>query len=492
MLIRRAEIDATGTWDVRVEGECVVALQRDLPPAPDEVVIEAFGGALLPGLHDHHLHLYAMAAAEDSARCGPPAVENRAALARALSHAAPRNGWIRAVGYHDSVAGPLGRAELDAMRSDLPVRLQHRSGALWILNSAGVNRLGLDRGVDAPGVERDADRRATGRLFRLDDWLRTQLGSSARPDLTAVGQRLARYGVTGATDATPGNDAGTLAALAAAVSDWELPQRLLVMGGLDLPDLQHPALERGAVKILLSETRLPAFHSLCATLEAAHRGGRAVAVHCVTRTELVVALRALAEVGVVEGDRIEHAAVAPPDVMVLLAGLGVSVVTQPNFIFERGDAYAVEVEASEQPWLYRCAGFVEASLPLAAGTDAPFGDPDPWLAVRAAVTRRTASGRSLGSDEALSPERALALFTSPAHAPGGPPRRVVAGAPADLCLLDAPWDTMRRELSSERVTATWCRGRLVWQRGDLAVRSAVRPYRVSASTRRRSPEATGP
>ena len=65
--------------------------------------------------------------------------------------------------------------------------MQHRSGALWMLNSAACRALGLDAGADAPGVERDGRGRATGRLFRLDAWLRERLGEEALPDLAPVG-----------------------------------------------------------------------------------------------------------------------------------------------------------------------------------------------------------------------------------------------------------------------------------------------------------------
>ena len=80
------------------------------------------------------------------------------------------------------------------------------------------------------------------------------------------------------------------------------------------------------------------------------------------------------------------------------------------------------------------------------------------------LERRTEAGLTLGPDEALEPERALGLFTSPPEAPGAAPRRVGVGAAADLCLLDAPWQVARRELSSRRVRATFREGSLIWQR----------------------------
>ncbi len=461
MLIRGAEVAGRAPLDVRVAGAHVAELGEGLRPAPGEAVLDASGGALLPGLHDHHVHLFALAAARDSVPCGPPRVRSRDDLARALRAAEPKNGWLRGVGYHESVAGLPDRHDLDALVPAVPLRVQHRGGALWILNSPAVAALGLDDGVHADGVERDGQGRATGRLYRLDGWLRARLGPGAPPDLSAVGRQLAGLGVTGVTDATVGNGEEELAAFTAAVARGDLPQGIHLMGGDALASSPHPRVSIGPRKVMLDDAALPAFEELEATVARAHAAGRAVAVHCVTRAELVFALEAFRSAGTRPGDRIEHAAVTPPQLLEQLAALPLTVVTQPNFVRERGDAYLQEVEPADRPWLYRAKAFQDGGVPLAAGSDAPFGDPDPWRAMQAAVDRCTEGGASLGAAEALSPERALALFTTSPGEPGGRPRRVAAGQPADLCLLDRPWREARRGLSSSRVRATWAAGALV-------------------------------
>jgi len=458
VLIRAAEVSGK-RHDLRLENGCIAELAERLTPRAGEEVLEADGGALLPGLHDHHLHLFALAVAGRSARCGPPQSVDRAGLAAALRTVEPHAGWLRGVGYHESVAGLLDRGLLDALDLAHPVRVQHRSGAQWGVNTRGIAALGLDAGVDAPGIERDAAGRATGRLFGLDTWLRARLPRTGRPELTEVGRRLAACGVTGVTDATVGNGPEELRAFSDALVKGELRQRLVLMGSVALPEPEAGMrLSRGAVKLVLDEFRLPELDELTQRIAEAHAGGRGVAIHCVTRVELVLAVSALAAAGGRNGDRIEHAAVAPDDVLPHLAALPLSVVTQPNFVAERGDAYRVDVEPRDRPWLYRCRGFLTAGVPVGAGTDAPFGDPDPWQAMRAAVERRTASGVEFGVGEALTPEQALALFTTPPDAPGAAPRRVGVGAPADLCLLDVPWSEARLDLSARHVRATLCAG----------------------------------
>jgi predicted amidohydrolase YtcJ len=294
---------------VQLADGCVAQVGRCLERRRGEPCSTPRAGAPA-GLHDH-LHLFALAAALSSVRCGPPSVCDAAALARALAQCPPSGdseGWIRGVGYFESVAGELDRARLDRLVPARPLRIQHRSGALWMLNSAAVVELGLDRGTDAPGVERDAAGRATGRLFHLDAWLRDRLERAAPPGLAGVGALLSSFGVTGVTDATPGNGPAELRALVGASDRGQLRQRVLVMGTPGLPVPAHALIERGAVKLRLDESALPDFDEFVSRVDQAHRGARAVAIHCVTRAELVLAAGALQAAGTLPGDRIEHAA----------------------------------------------------------------------------------------------------------------------------------------------------------------------------------------
>jgi len=469
VLIRGAEVEGYAPLDVRIAGERIVAIAAGLPRLSGEPVFDARGGALLPGLHDHHVHLHALAAADTSVMCGPPAVASADDLGAALrSAAASGRGWLRGVAYHESVAGPLDRDRLDAWVADRPLRVQHRSGALWMMNSTAVLELERGGGALPDGAERDARGRATGRFFRADTWLRWSL-SDAAPPLAAVGARLASFGVTGLTDASAGNDAAALRHLADAADAGALPQRLLVMGEPGLPEPASARVARGAVKALLDEPELPEFDAFCARIRAAHDEGRALAVHCVTRAQAIFAAAAFREAGTRRGDRLEHASIAPPELVQLVAGLRLAVVTQPHFIAERGDDYRRDVAREDVPWLYRARGWLVAGVPLAAGSDAPYGSPDPWRAIASAVQRASPSGARLGPGEALSPEQALALYTATPDDLGGPPSRVATGAVADLCLLDRPWRAARERLSSDDVLATWCAGRPAWARDGHAL-----------------------
>jgi predicted amidohydrolase YtcJ len=459
LLIRDTEIEGR-RCSVSVRGGHVEEIAATLTRAPGEEVIDAAGGALLPGLTDHHLHLFALAAAFASVRCGPPDVGDRAALRAALHRTAPdRHGWIRGVGYDERVAGDLDAAGLDALRADVPVRVQHRSGGLWVFNSRAAERVGLAHGRH-PGVERDTAGRPTGRVWRADDWLRERLPRVAAPSLAAVGRRLAGHGITTVTDATPNLSAGSVDALAVEADSGRLPQRLLLLGApLGTPPTARPA--PGPWKIVLADSGLPDLTLLTEEIDAAHRLGRPVAVHTVTAVSLALLLAALEQTGVLPGDRVEHAAVVPAEAVPVVRRLGLRVVTQPGFLADRGDAFLDDTPPHEHADLYRCASFRRAGVPLALSSDAPYGPLDPWSVIRAATTRRIPGGRIANPEERIGAAAALASYLSPPHSPGSPPSRLRGGSPADLVLLSVPLAAALSHPSADLVRLTLIAGR-VW------------------------------
>jgi predicted amidohydrolase YtcJ len=381
----------------------------------------------------------------------PPAFD--AAVATA-GRAADPGTWLRVVGVDDR-HGPLDAHRLDRLAPGRPVRAQHRSGAAWMLSTAARVEAGL-------GDEFD-----DGWIHRRDEHLRARWAAlEGRPALGPVGDRLSALGVTGVTDATPFREPGGPALLAAARREGQLPQRVAVTGGPTLADAAVPqGLARGPVKVVVEDHDLPSSGELVAAFVAARRAGRPVAVHCVTRVALVLALTAWEDVGAVPGDRIEHGSVIPVELFGPIAELGLTVVTQPAFVRAHGDRYLRDVEPDDLPHLYRCGSLLAAGIATAGSTDAPFGPDDPWTAIATAIGRTTEGGRSLGPDEAVDPEVALDRFLATLESPGGPPRTVRAGTPADLVLLDRSRRAALADPSSSHVRTTWIGGRVAHDGG---------------------------
>ena len=422
MLIQRATLLDGRVTDIRV-GAVIDELGDGLAAQRGETVLDARGGTVLPGLHDHHVHLRSAASALDSLMLGPPRVRTEEELAQALSRTAPNpEGWIRAIGYHESVAGELDRAALDAVVPDIPVRVQHRSGALWILNSVALRLLGMPEHPD-------------GRLRASDRWSEALQRRDA--DLTELSRRLTALGVTGVTDATPDLGADDMVSLLVAHRHGEFAPRVSFLA---------PG------KKILHDDRLD-LESLTGWIVDHHADGQPVAVHCVTAAQLVVTIAALRAAGSHPLDRIEHAAVVDDDNLADVADLGLTVVTQPNFVAERGDQYLAEIPAAEHPTLWRVASLRKAKVRVALSTDMPFGRGDPWAAMRAAVHRTTESGAVLGVDECVSATEALTMFLGCADQPGRT-RAVDRGQPGDLCVLSEEPAVVLAELDAGLVGAT--------------------------------------
>ena len=474
--------------------ECEASAREQL-----EEIIDAEGGALLPGLHDHHIHLLSLAESLRSVDVSQvaDAGQLRSRLRAAADDAADRRaggGWIRAIGYHESAAGDLTKQDLDEIVRNRPLRIQHDSGAMWMFNTLGMELLGISE--TTPGAELDEAGMATGRLFREDELLRSGFGlpetyaaassgdSQMAKGLTEVGIMLSSFGVTGVTDATPGYGDAEVGFFRKMAEVGMIPQRLTLMPSVERmiadasppknsatqatpaisaeaasTEMPMPHVSFGPHKIILSDHALPAFSEVADEVQAAHKSGRPVAVHSVTRASLALLVAVLDDVGSLEGDRVEHASVAPPELVAELQRHKVRVVLQPHFIAERGDRYLKEVEGEDLQWLYRCQGFLDAGLRVAGGTDAPFGKPNPWLAMWAAVKRETQhGGQVISPQEKISAVHARDLFLSPPDDPGGKPRRVSEGMAGDLCLLHEPWREVACSMPENPVRTVWIRG----------------------------------
>ena len=445
---------------VIIEGDRIIDV-TDGPASGGDLRIDADGAALVPGLHDHHVHLLAMAARRaglDLDAVGDPDGFDRALRAAAGSGA---GGWLRASGHDEHRHGPLDRTRLDALVGDRRVRVQHRSGLAWVLSSAALDEVLI--GEYPSGVELDAEGVPTGRLLRLDGWLAERIGVEP-PSMVGLGADLAALGITGVTDATPELGLGRMGMLQRAVLDGHLPQRLMLLGteAEDIDALDGWALA-GPAKILIDEVTGLDVDRVSAAIAAKHREGRAVAIHAVSRVETVTAATALASAGIIRGDRIEHGSILPPELDPLLAAGGVTVIVQPSLVAERGDHYLDVVDIEDRPHLHRAATLLRAGVSIAAGSDAPVTSADPWSAIAAASRRTTRADRVLGEAERVDAMTALGWFLTDPTDPGGATRKVRSGGHADLCLLDAPLSVALADPSRDRVRMTWVGGRLVHQ-----------------------------
>lgn len=445
LLLRQVEIAGVAGLDLRIRDGRVTEIGSRLPAGGQELV--GRGRALVPGLCDHHLHILGLAARRQSVDLQQArSADDFARRLRKAVSSRPPGAWVRAIGYHEQLAGPLDRDTLDRLAPDHPVRVQHQTGALWIFNSTALARL-PHRQDDPNGLDRE-----TGWLWRGDAWLKAVLGVEP-PDLRPIGREFAAYGVTALTDASVTTDASAADLLAQAHRDGALPQKLTLMSGGRLEAPADGAFAVGPVKVLLDDDDLIDFDDFRDCIGRARRWGRKVAVHCVTAGELALTLAAFDACGAEPGDRIEHGGLIADAAIGEIRRHGLTVVTQSAFLLERGDRYLSQVAPDEHDDLYRCASLLRAGAQVLGSSDAPYASPDPWLGMAAAVARTTSAGVGIGANERISPRQAMALYAArPA---------IQVGDPADLCLLPCPLDEAFENLAAVRPAATLIDGKFV-------------------------------
>lgn len=424
--------------DVAIHEGRITAIGADLTGGHEE--IDGRGDLLLPGLHDHHLHLAATAARRCSINLA--GLTSESAVVAAIRNAT--GSILRAVDYDECVAGLPDAALLDRWEPVRPLRLADRTGALWALNSHAMALLGTED--LPPGAERDEHGFPTGRFWREDAWMRAFMPSIPL-DFGSLGSELAAVGLVGLTDATSHNGPAESALLRGRLS-----QRLTLMGNEELP--AGEGYTRGPLKLLIDERDPPMPEVLARRIAVARTQGRAVAAHCVTEMELALYLAALDLAGGARpGDRVEHGGLVSPAFVPLLAATKLTVVTNPAFIRTRGERYRAEVPPEHWASLYPAATLARAGVPLLGGSDAPYAPTDPWLAMRAARDRLTEAGHPVGACQRLDSFAALRLYCS---------GDIEVGQFADLIICRGSLAEVLHDLSPESLRLTLIGGRIAF------------------------------
>ena len=139
----------------------------DLPDlrGPQTRLVDCQGGCLIPGFQDAHLHLLALASRLMAVDCSPHAAASIAQIKSALAQRAattPRGAWIRGWAYDDWALEERrhpNRWDLDEATPLHPVRLVHRSGHGTVLNSRGLEAVGIGSETPDPPDWRHRARR---------------------------------------------------------------------------------------------------------------------------------------------------------------------------------------------------------------------------------------------------------------------------------------------------------------------------------------------
>ena len=488
--------------DVRVAQGRVIEVGPRLSTA-GEKVLEADGAFLVPGLWDAHAHLDMEAArsARIDTLATRSAEEALALVAQALRDvpSGSRPATIQGFGHRLSNWPRVPTvAELDAVTGEVPTLLISGDVHSGWLNSAALRVFGLpEASAQDPGAPLKEDP-WFALLDRLDEvpGTRELRESGYRQVLTDM---LAR-GVTGVVDMSWSEDPDDwprrLEAMAAQGTRPRVLPRIRVgvyrdklerwiarglrtgvalAGSPLLPD-GSPVLVQGPLKVIADGSMGSASAHMCEPYPAelgmehthgvanidraeltdlmtrACRQGYEMAIHAIGDAAVNDVAAAFARSGAT--GRLEHAQLLPADALDepdgalrRLVGCDVELSVQPAHLIDDWAAVS-RVWPGLEGRTYAFADMVAAGALLQLGSDAPVAPLDPWLAMSAAVGRRTPDGSVWSPEQRLTAEEALAASVNGA----GP---VAVGSPGDLVLLEQdPLRLGAEELARVRPVAT--------------------------------------
>lgn len=472
--------------------------------APGARVVDAGAMAVIPGIHDFHLHLVAMARArrevalDDATDQATVAERVRGAVERL-----PADAWVTGGRWQEAVLhGDLAR--LAAAADGRAVLLTSHDGHSAWASPAALRAAGLDDAApDLPGgrFERDAGGALNGivrerAMLPLIHAAERLEGPGLRDALDeAIGELLSR-GVTGATDAgdyDAEGGIGRFARLGESFSrTWEAREaidgRLRCTVDIPVAAVEVAAALGLATGVPLDGTRtmrvgwakvhvdgtlgsgtaalfaprscdgaapddLGILRTSPDELDGRFAAGRAagigIAGHAIGDRAAAVLLdaveRAVPRPAGQPPDRIEHVQLLRPVDRGRFGALDVTASLQPVHLVSDRDT-AERCWAGRLAHAYAWRSLAAAGARLALGTDAPIERADPWANLHAAVRRHAADD---GRDP-WQPAEALDVTAALHAATLGPARAIGArdeghlgiGARADLAVLDCDLATL--------------------------------------------------
>jgi predicted amidohydrolase YtcJ len=156
----RPSVEAIAVRDGRFVAVGSLNEVLDIVGADHEISYELSDKVVLPGLIDQHLHPMLGATTLTTEIIAPedwnlPRRPQRAALTPAeydnrllaVHDSLPRGEWLFSWGWHHLWHGEMDRARLDRLTGERPTAIWQRSCHEWILNTAALDAIGLERSM---------------------------------------------------------------------------------------------------------------------------------------------------------------------------------------------------------------------------------------------------------------------------------------------------------------------------------------------------------
>lgn len=504
-------------------------------PANAEI-LDARGGSILPGFVDAHNHLAFTGAELGQIDVRSPGVASIAALVARIAEAAertPDGEWIRAVGMNDATFAEGRRPtrwDLDEATRVHPVLVQHMSGHHALANSLGLELRGVSETTADPEgghLIRDGRGRVTGYCLDAAQQLVIPPGvdighhgpgfhdgaplAEVVDDIQRGSRAYIEAGVTSIVDAQVTrrelagySEARRQGLLGVRVTCMPISSQLdglesIGLGGsfgddrLALGPMKFysdGALTGGTAAFSAPYGRNGEFsgslywsseQAFQVAIGRAHSAGWQIGVHAqgdraIDRVLDAYELALAAHPRPDARHRIEHCGGPRPDQLERMARLGVIAIGQPRYFHDAGDDWLAALDPGRAHRLQPYREMASAGVRFVISTDAPVASYRPVDTIASAVLRRTASGATIGADQALTVEEAVRAYTLDAAFSYFADDRLGSlepGKVADIAVLDG--DLFARppaRIPELGVTATIVGGDLAFQRVGQTVGGA--------------------
>jgi predicted amidohydrolase YtcJ len=463
-------------------------------------VIDCQGKTLVPGFNDAHCHTFSFIRKLLSIDLSPPNVGSIADIKEIIARQAqntPPGQWIVGTDYNEFYLKEKRhptRHDFDEVVPDHPVVVSHRSLHSCVLNSRALELAGItSETTEPPGatIERDlTDGEPNGILYEMLGYIREKVmppWSEEELDkgMSLVNRHSLSFGLTSIHDATTVNDYHRWQTFRRHIDAGKLDIRVYMMFGPETAgEFQEAGLAFGAgdsrlrlggMKVVPSSPGgqlYPPQQELNRLALEMHRSGFPVAIHAIRESTVEAVATAYEYVreqvpGSGIRHRVEHCAECPLPLLERLRRLQVVIATQPPFFYYSGERYLATVDKETLRHLYRIRSFLNAGLVVAGSSDSPIVSNNPLVGIYGAVTRKTASGAQLQSEETITPEQALAMYTTNAAYASheeGVKGSITPGKLADMVLLsDDPTRIDTEAIKDISIGMTISGGKVVWE-----------------------------
>lgn len=420
-------------------------------------IVNLEGKSVYPAFTDSHIHLIGYGEALD--RIDASEATNLRELLEAMKQRESADEWIVAEGFDDRLLGEMPTREMiDEVISDRPVVLKRVCRHVAVVNSKGLERLGLIHHTVIEGgkLGRDAEGKLNGVLYDAAlDFLYKELSGNRKKNAASLRRAidsLFAHGIVGAHTEDlfyHGDPIETIHAYEDVLGELPFHAHLLVHEQVVDRVIREDGMAKrlrfdfGPMKLFVDGS----FGGRTALLSAPYaddRSQRGIEVHRPDHLEALVkkarsygmnvAAHVIGDAAVEQfvsllekypakkgtRDRIIHASLLNDALLKRIRALPVLIDTQPVFLADDMDMLFERLGNERVRDVYRFKSLLETGALVLGGSDAPISSVDVRKGLFGAVTRQSFKGSStLNPGERLSMYEALRSFTYSPHVATG-------------------------------------------------------------------------